>query len=229
MLKVTSRVGGVLLGAIALPAFACDLPKLPLIPEKDKIGDQGPTISAATSAYFDGMRDYADCVNALLEAAGGDAASPSFKGVINGRLNVAVAEAQAVQKLFQERVGAGQTAQAGSEAALRKLIEGVASGTPDYTAMTPEFAKQMQQGIRFWQPMVAGAGAIQSVEFAGIDTEGRNIYQVAGEKSTLNARIALDADGKIEIAIVRPAPTATDRPRPTMQIPTRSSGLKRDR
>ena len=223
MLKVTSRVGGILLGAIALPAFACDLPKLPLIPAKDQVGDQAPTISAATGAYFDGMRAYADCTNALLAAAGGDAAPPSFKGVIAGRLNVAVAEAQAIQKLFQERVAAGQTATPGSADALRKLIEGLASGTPDYAAMTPEFAKQTQQMIRFQQPMVAAAGAIKSIAFAGIDTEGRNIYQITHENATTNARIALDADGKIEFALLRPAQTPGER------RPTGSSGLRRDR
>jgi hypothetical protein len=228
MSKMTRRVGGLLLGAIALPAFACELPKIPLIPEKDKVGDQAATISAATGAYFDGMRSYTECTDALLEAAGGENASPSLKGVINGRLTVAVAEAQAVQKLFQERVGAGQTAQAGSEAALRKLIEGLASGMPDYTAMTPEFAKQMQRQIRFLQPMAAGSGAIQSVEFAGIDTEGRNIFQVVQEKGATNARIALDTNGKIEFALLRPAPKPGER-RPTATLPTRSSGLKRDR
>ena len=220
MTTMTSRVCGVLLGAIALPAFACDLPKVPLIPEKDQIGDQAPTISAATGAYFDGMRAYTDCIEALLEAAGGEAAPPSFKGVINGRLNVAVAEAQAIQKLFQERVAAGQTATPGSADALRKLIEGLASGTPDYDAMTPEFATQMKQQIRFLQPMAAASGAIHSIEFAGIDTEGRNIYQVTQEKGATNARIALDADGKIEFALLRPAPTPGER-RPTARIPPR--------
>ena len=220
MLKMSGRIGGLLLGAITMPAFACELPKLPLIPEKDKVGDQAATISAATGAYFDGMRAYTDCTDALLEAAGGENASPSFKGVITGRLTVAVAEAQAVQKLFQERVGAGQTAQAGSEAALRKLIEGLASGKPDYTAMTPEFAKQMEQQIRFLQPMAAGSGAIQSIEFAGIDTEGHNIFPVVQEKGATNARIALDADCKIEFAIVRPGPKPGER-RPAVTIPRR--------
>jgi len=228
MSKMTSRVGGLLLGALALPAFACDLPKLPLIPEKDKIGDQAPTISAATGAYFDGMRTYTDCIDGELMAAGGDAAPASFKAAVVGRHNAAVAEAQEVQKLFQERVSAGQTAQKGSEAALRKLIEGLASGMPDYAAMTPEFAKQMEQQIRFLEPMAKGSGAIHSIEFAGIDTEGRNIFQVVQENGATNARIALDADGKIEFALLRPAPKPGER-RPTATIPTRSSGLKRDR
>jgi hypothetical protein len=220
MSKMTGRVGGLLLSAIALPAFACDLPKLPIIPAKDQIGDQAAIVSAATGAYFDGMRAYTDCIDAALAAAGGDAAPASFKATIVKRHNAAVAEAQAIQKLFQERVAAGQTAAPGSEAALRKLIEGLASGMPDYAAMTPEFAKQMRQQVGFLEPMAAGSGAIQSIEFAGIDTEGRNIFQVVQEKGATNARIALDADGKIEFALLRPAPKPGER-RPAVTIPRR--------
>src|SRR6185503_13670035 len=100
----TSRIGGLLLGAIALPAFACDLPKLPVIPAKDQIGDQAPAVSAATGAYFDGMRAYAACIQEQLGAAGGEAAPASVKAVYVARSAAAVAEAQAVQQLYQERV-----------------------------------------------------------------------------------------------------------------------------
>ena len=220
METMTSRVGGVLLATIAFPAFACDLPKLPVIPAKDAVGDQATAISAATGAYFDSMRAYTDCTEALLEAAGGDAASPSFKGVINGRLTVAVAEAQAVQTLFQERVGAGQTAQAGSEAALRKFIEGLASGKPDYDAMTPEMARITRQQLTFLRQGAAAAGAIESIEFSGIDPDGRNIYVVQQANGTTNARIGLDAEGKIDFAILRPAPVPGEK-RPFSTIPRR--------
>ena len=220
MATTKGRVAGLLLGAIALPAFACDLPNLPIIPAKDQIGDQAATVSAATGAYFDGMRAYTECIDAALAAAGGDAAPASFKAVIVTRHNSAVAEAEAIQKLFQERVAAGQTAQPGSEIALRKLIEGLASGKPDYAAMTPEFANVTKQQLRFLQPIAEAAGAIQSVQFAGIDSEGRNIYQVTQEKGATNARIELDADGKIEFALLRPAPTPGER-RPAVTIPRR--------
>jgi hypothetical protein len=220
MAKMTSRIGGLLLAASALPAFACDLPTLPVIPEAEQVGDQAPAVSAATGAYFDGMRTYVDCIQAALTAAGGDAAPASVKGVWVKRNNAAVAEAAAVQKLFQERVAAGQTAQPGSEAALRKYIAGIASGMPDYEAMTPEWARTVRQQLGFLQPAAAGAGAIKSVAFAGIDTEGRNIYEVEQENGATNARIALDDDGKIEFATLRPAPTPGER-RPTATIPRR--------
>jgi len=210
-----------LLGAAVLPAFACTLPTLPVIPAKDAIGDQAATVSAATGAYFDGMRAYATCIEADLAAAGGDAAPASMKSAVAARGRAAVAEAQAIQKLFQASVGAGQTATPGSEDALRKLLAGLASGMPDYDAMTPEFARVMRQQLGFLQPPAAAAGAIQSVEFAGIDTEGRNIFQVHHEHGTTNARIALDADGKIEFALLRPVQTGPTERRPTATLGTR--------
>ena len=209
-----------MLAAVALPAMACDLPKIPVIPARDKIGDQAPAVTAATSAYFEAMRTYADCIEAALAAAGGDDAPASFKDAMIERNNAAVLEAQEIQKLYQERVAVGQTATPGSEDALRKYIEGIASGKPDYDAMTPEWARSAKQSLAFAQRAAAAAGAIQSMEFAGIDPDGRNIYVVHQANGTTNARIGLDADGKVNFAMLRPAAVPGER-RPTARIPAR--------
>src|SRR6187551_1215236 len=219
-IRTTYVVGGLLLTVVAAPALACDLPKIPVIPARDQMGDQAPAVTAATSAYFEGMRAYADCIESALAAAGGDGAPESFKDALIERNHAAVIEAQEVQKLYQERVAVGQTATPGSEVALRKLIEGRASGMPDYDSMTEAFARTERQQMRFLQPMAAAAGAIQSIEFGGIDPDGRNIFVVHQEKGTMNARIGLDAAGKIDFAMLRPAAAAGER-RPTARIPPR--------
>jgi hypothetical protein len=218
--RFIKHVCSVVCGVVALPAFACELPKLPVIPAADQIGDRAPDISEATSAYFDGIREYASCIQEELAAAGGDAAPASIRSVLIARANVAVAEAQVVQQLFQERVAAGQTATPGSEAALRKLIEGIASGTPDYDAMTEDAARTMRQQAGFLRGSLAAAGEIRSIQFAGVDPQGRNIFQVQHENSTTQARIALADDGKVEFAMLRPQPPAGER-RPTARIPPR--------
>ena len=205
-IRTTYVVGGLLLTVVAAPALACDLPKIPVIPARDQMGDQAPAVTAATSAYFEGMRAYADCIESALAAAGGDGAPESFKDALIERNHAAVIEAQEVQKLYQERVAVGQTATPGSEVALRKLIEGRASGMPDYDSMTEAFARTERQQMRFLQPMAAAAGAIQSIEFGGIDPDGRNIYVVHQANSDTNARIGLDAAGKIDFVMLRPAP-----------------------
>jgi len=219
-IRATYVVGGLLFTAVAAPVLACDLPKIPVIPARDQIGDQAPAVTAATSAYFEGMRAYADCIEAALAAAGGDAAPASFKVAIIERNNAAVVEAQEVQKLYQERVSVGQTATPGSENALRKYIEGIASGSPDYDAMTPEWARTAKQQLAFTQRAAAAAGAIQSIEFGGIDPDGRNIFVVHQANATTNARIGLNAEGKIDFAMLRPAPVPGEK-RPTARIPPR--------
>jgi hypothetical protein len=218
--RSSKYVGYVFCGALGLPALACELPKLPLIPAADQIGDRGPAVSEATAAYFDGMRDYASCIQQQLAAVGGEDAPASVRSVLLARASVAVTEAQAVQQLFQERVAAGQTATPGSEDALRKLIEGIASGTPDYDAMTEDMARTMRQQVGFLRGSLSAAGAIRSVEFNGIDPQGRNIFQVQHENSATQARIALAEDGKVAFAMLRPAPPAGER-RPTARIPPR--------
>jgi hypothetical protein len=198
---------------VAAPALACDMPKIPVIPARDKLGDQAPAVTAATSAYFEGMRAYAGCIEGVLAAAGGEAAPASIKAALVNRNNAAVIEAQEVQKLYQERVAVGQTATPGSQEALRKYIEGIASGKPDYDSMTPEWARTAKQQLAFMQRAAAAAGAIQNIEFGGIDQDGRNIYVVHQEKATTNARIGLNAEGKIDFAMLRPAVVPGDRNR----------------
>lgn len=209
--KVIQVVGALSLGAMSLPALACDLPKLPVIPAT--VGDQAPVVSEATSVYFEGMRAYAACLETALEAAGGDAAPASIKSVLLARSNAAVEEATAIQNLFQERVAAGQSATPGSEAALRSAIEGIAGGSPDYDAMTPEMARLARQQLGFVRPGLAAAGAISDVVFGGIGPDGHDIYEVHHENgSTTNARIGLDDAGKIEFLTVRPTPPPGTRP-----------------
>ena len=104
-MKIAHAMTAVSLCAISSTGFACTLPPLVAIPAKDKIGDQGPAIREATSAYFDAMKAYTECTQAALAAAGGDAAPALTKAVLIQRNNAAVAEAGAVKKLFEANIG----------------------------------------------------------------------------------------------------------------------------
>lgn len=212
-------VGSFLCSAVALPAVACDLPKLPVIPAAEQIRDRA-AVNEATAAYFDDIREYGSCIQEELAAAGGDDAPESIRTVYLARASAAVAEAQFVQQLFQERVAAGQTAPPGSEEALRKLIEGIASGTPDYDAMTGQVARMTRQQMQSLRPGLSAAGAIKGIEFGGSDPQGHNIFQVQHENSTTQARIGFDENGKIDFLLLRPQPPAGQR-RPTATIPRR--------
>jgi hypothetical protein len=98
-----------------------------------------------------------------------------------------------------------QTAAPGSEAALRRMIEELQQGKPNYDLMSPGLADATRQQLPQLQPMIAGLGALQSVKFTGVGPGGADIYQVKFEKGSLEYRIWLAPDGKVESANLRPA------------------------
>jgi CubicO group peptidase (beta-lactamase class C family) len=97
-----------------------------------------------------------------------------------------------------------QTAAPGSEAALRKLIEGLRAGNPDYDLMSSNFAAITRQQLPQLQSTITDLGAVQSISFKGVGPGGADIYQVKFEKGALECRISLGPDGKIEGAGIRP-------------------------
>jgi hypothetical protein len=107
--------------------------------------------------------------------------------------------AAAVAKRFKD-----QTAAPGSEAALRKMIEDVRIGKPDYDSMSPGLAAATRQQLPNLQSTVTRLGAIQAVTFKGVGPAGPDIYQVKFENGSLEYRIWLAPDGKVESANVRP-------------------------
>jgi hypothetical protein len=111
MMRVTHIVAGLLLAVCATGAAACELPPLVVIPARDQVGDQGPQITEAAKTYRDAMQVYAECVKAELQAAGGDSAPAIVKSVLVQRNNAAVAEVQAVMKIYTENVGVQSASQ----------------------------------------------------------------------------------------------------------------------
>jgi hypothetical protein len=85
------------------------------------------------------------------------------------------------------------------------MIEELRRGKPDYDAMSPGLAAATRQQLTQLQSTVTQFGAIQSVIFKGVGPGGADIYQVKFENGSLDYRIWLGADGKIESANVRPS------------------------
>ena len=91
-----------LLSSMAIPSLACTVPPLVAIPAKEQIGDKAAQVGTEVSAYFEGMKTYAACIQQELTAA--DGGSPAIKALLVQRNNLAVAEAQAVQKIYNEHM-----------------------------------------------------------------------------------------------------------------------------
>jgi CubicO group peptidase (beta-lactamase class C family) len=108
-------------------------------------------------------------------------------------------EAAAVAKRFKD-----QTAVPGGDAALRKMIEEVRLGKPDYDRMSAGLAAATRQQLPQLQSTITQLGALQSVTFKGVGPGGADIYAAKFENGSLEYRIRLGPNGKLEGAQVRP-------------------------
>jgi pimeloyl-ACP methyl ester carboxylesterase len=112
----------------------------------------------------------------------------------------------------------------GSEAALRRLLETVASGAPDYAIMTPQFAEVVRTQLPQVQALLAKLGPVKSVRFYEFD--GTNdVFDVTYTANTWRFTVMLTADGKLTgSAILGPVtgsgPTAQQSPPPSAPDPT---------
>jgi CubicO group peptidase (beta-lactamase class C family) len=108
--------------------------------------------------------------------------------------------AAAVAKRFKDQVAAP-----GSEAALRRMIEEVRLGKPDYDRMSPGLGDATRQQLPQLQSALTQLGAVQSITFKGVGPAGPDIYTVKLENGSLEYRIWLAPDGKVEGLNARPA------------------------
>jgi hypothetical protein len=89
----------------------------------------------------------------------------------------------------------------GTEAALRRLIDGLISGEPNYDEMNPQVAAATRDQLRDLQSGAIGLDPVNSI--LGVGNQGEDVYVVKQERGEVRHRlIALDSDGKISMARV---------------------------
>ena len=95
---------------------------------------------------------------------------------------------------------ASQTPNPASEAAMRRLMEGIIAGAIPYDGMSDQLAaifKQHQAQLAIF----AGQGAIKSIRFVGVSPDGSAAFSILQETGASHWQIALDGDGRIINAI----------------------------
>ena len=96
-----------------------------------------------------------------------------------------------------------QTADRGTEAALRRNIADLTAGTPDYQKFSPGLAALTRRQWPTLQGYIAGLGALQSITFLAVTAEGADIYRTQFERGAVEWHILLDQDGLIETVSLR--------------------------
>ena len=93
---------------------------------------------------------------------------------------------------------------AGTEAALRSLVAGLASGSPDYDKLSPQFAEVVRRDLPRTHGLFSSMGELKSVTFREPGPMGDDAYDVTFASGRLIMSVKLDADGRIDGGIIRP-------------------------
>jgi hypothetical protein len=115
------------------------------------------------------------------------------------------ATAQQITSRTEEKVKS-QSASPGTETALRRLIDGLISGQPNYDEMSAALAEATRQQLPNLQPGLAELRAVETIRFLGVGAQGEDVYTVRHENGASHWRIALDSKGMIVTAWVTPGP-----------------------
>lgn len=107
------------------------------------------------------------------------------------------AEGKAVEAALARRV-ASNTPSPGTEEALRRQIDGLMSGYPDYGKMVPTLAAGTRQMLADLHTKIAAWGPVTSVRFVRVGKDGMDVYEVTCRNRRSKWEVApLTPDGKI--------------------------------
>jgi hypothetical protein len=110
---------------------------------------------------------------------------------------IAEAEAKAAETALLQRI-ASNTPSPGTEGALRRQIDGLMSGKPDYSIMAPTLAAGTRQMLADLHGMIAPWGPVTAVKFVGVGKSGMDVYEVTCRNKRSKWNVApLTPDGKI--------------------------------
>jgi uncharacterized protein (TIGR03435 family) len=117
------------------------------------------------------------------------------------------AAAKATAEALAQRVH-DQKPNPGSEASLRRYIEALQHGQPDYEDMDGPFAAAARSQEATAQQQISRAGKLQSITFTRVGSSGADIYQTHFEKAAFEMQISLNPAGKIIGLLFRRLPVA---------------------
>ena len=100
---------------------------------------------------------------------------------------------------------------AGTEAALRRLVAGLASGSPDYDKLSPQFAEVVRRDLPMTHPMFKSLGGLKSVIFRERGPRGDDAYNLVFANGEVFMSAALDAKGRMAGGILRLGGTTPGR------------------
>lgn len=97
----------------------------------------------------------------------------------------------------------------GGAEAVRRTLEELARGTPNYDRMSPDLADATREQLPNLQPGIRGLGAVKTVTFKRVGPDGLDVYDVTLAGGALQCGIFVAPDGKIASAWMHVEPSTT--------------------
>jgi hypothetical protein len=91
-----------------------------------------------------------------------------------------------------------------AEAVLRDIIAGAQAGTIDYALMSDDLAARVREQEATIQPLIAGFGLVQAVDFVG-SQNGADLFAVIFANAATEWVIGFNEAGKVAALLFRPA------------------------
>jgi hypothetical protein len=118
---------------------------------------------------------------------------------------IPTAEGERIEATVAAKVKS-QIATSGTDAALRRNIEGLQSGNPIYSEMSPDLQEATRKQLPDLKESLNRMGPVESVQFVGVGNQGWDIYQVTHESGPTIWRIHLAQNGIIDGLLVQSGP-----------------------
>jgi len=97
-----------------------------------------------------------------------------------------------------QRIGSDAPSQ-GTEASLRRYIDALENGQPNYSDMSPRLAAAVRQQLPKIHQVIQNVGAFKSLTFKGVGNDGWDVYDAMFANGELEWHVKpLAADGKVE-------------------------------
>jgi hypothetical protein len=87
---------------------------------------------------------------------------------------------------------------------VRRLAAGLASGSPDYGKLSPQFASLVRRDLPMMKGLFASMGELKSVTFRERGPMGDDAYDLVFANGALLMSARLEADGRMAGGIIRP-------------------------
>ncbi len=89
----------------------------------------------------------------------------------------------------------------GEEAALRRMVNELAAGKPDYDRMTPKVASEVKLVAELDRQIFSALGPVVSTAFKHMSAGGVEPYRLVFQHGEGDLEISLDENGKVQHAL----------------------------